>query len=213
MNDFIRFIIEQGVPQKTVELILIFPIIATIMVIARQVVGMKSFGIYTPSIVAIAFLATGLKYGIFLFLVILITATASRLILKQFRLLYLPRVAITVSLVSLVILIVLIFGGYFNMTVLASVSIFPILILITIMEKFISVQVEKGAKTAFYLSFITLLLSVMAYFVASWQPLRSAMVNHPWIIFLVIIFNIILGKWTGLRVSEYYRFKDIIKKS
>ncbi|MBD3244918.1 MAG: hypothetical protein GF335_02905 [Candidatus Moranbacteria bacterium] len=211
MNSFIQFVIEQGVPRETVELMLMFPIVATLMVIARQVVGVKAFGIYTPSIIAIAFLSTGLKYGIFLFTIILIIGTATRLALKHLRLLYLPRVAIMLSVVSVTIFLVLIIGGYFNRTGLASVSIFPLLILITIMEKFIVVQVEKGAKTAIFLSFETLVLSVLAYFIVSISQLRELMVKYPWIIFLIIVFNFILGKWTGLRIWEYYRFREVIK--
>ncbi|MBD3300265.1 MAG: hypothetical protein GF347_02855 [Candidatus Moranbacteria bacterium] len=213
MNEIIKFVIDQGVPAQTVELMLIFPLIATIIVISRQVAGIKAFGIYTPSIVALAFIETGLDYGVFLFIAILLAGTATRLILRKFRLLYLPRVAIMLSVVSITILAVLIIGGYFKRTGFASVPIFPLLILITIMEKFIAVQVEKGLKTATYLSFLTLVLSVICYFVASFEPLRNLMMNKPWLIFLIIIFNIILGKWTGLRVSEYYRFKEVIKRN
>ena len=212
-NELINFMISQNVPAETIELILIFPIIATIIVIARQVIGIKAFGIYTPALVALSFISTGLKYGIFLFLMILLTGTASRLVLKRFRLLYLPRVAIMLSVVSVTILLILIIGGYFNKKGFAEVSIFPILILITIMEKFIAVQVEKGFKTAFFLSFLTLGLSIVAYYIATFEPLRKLMMDYPILIFVVIIFNIILGKWTGLRVSEYSRFKEVIKRN
>ncbi|MBD3238613.1 MAG: hypothetical protein GF332_03170 [Candidatus Moranbacteria bacterium] len=212
MDSFIQFIINQGVPKETVELMLLFPIIATLMVIARQVIGIKAFGIYTPSIVAIALLFTGLKYGVFLFVVILVIGTATRLILKQFRLLYLPRVAIMISIVSITILFVLVLGGYFNRTGLASVSIFPLLILITIMEKFIAVQAEKGAKTAIFLSLETLFLSIMAYFIVGIEQLKELMLDYPWLILIIIVINAALGKWTGLRFLEYVRFREIIKQ-
>jgi len=35
---------------------------------------------------------------------------------------------------------------------------------------------------------------------------------YPWIILLSVPINIFLGKWTGLRLSEYLRFKEVIKK-
>jgi hypothetical protein len=211
MHNIVRFASTQGVPQETIELILIFPLIVTTMAIARQVIGIKAFGIYTPSIIAIAFLSTGLKYGVFLFLIILIAGTISRITLKGFRLLHLPRVSIMLSLVSVAIFFVLMLGGYFKRTGLASVSIFPLLIMITLMEKFILVQIEKGAKTAIFLSLETLLLSILAYFVASADFLRTLLLSYPWLIILVILFNIALGKWTGLRFSEYFRFKEVIK--
>ncbi|MEA3273296.1 MAG: 7TM domain-containing protein [Patescibacteria group bacterium] len=210
MDSFIQFVVNQGVPLETIKLMLMFPLVVTIMAATRQVIGIKAFGIYTPSIIAIAFLSTGLKYGIFLFLIILIVGTASRLILKQFRLLYLPRVAIMLSVISVTIFLVLAVSGYFQRTGLAAVSIFPLLIMITIMEKFIVIQIEKGAKTAIFLSLETLFLSIIACLVVSIASFQNLILAHPWLILIVILLNVVLGKWTGLRFSEYYRFKEVI---
>jgi hypothetical protein len=211
MNGFIQFVINQGVPLETIKLILMFPLVVTIMAAARQIIGIKAFGIYTPSIIAIAFLSTGLKYGIFLFLTILIAGTLTRLVLKKLRLLYLPRVAIMLSVISVTIFLVLAVSGYFQRTGLAAVSIFPLLIMITIMEKFIVIQIERGAKTAVFLSLETLLLSIIACLVVSISFLQNLILAYPWLILIIILLNFALGKWTGLRLSEYYRFKEIIK--
>ncbi|MFH1559615.1 MAG: 7TM domain-containing protein [Patescibacteria group bacterium] len=211
MSSFIEFVIRQGVPLETIQLMLMFPLVVTVMAAARQIIGMKSFGVYTPSIIALAFISTGLKYGIFLFIVILLIGTLTRLILKRFRLLYLPRVAIMLSVVSVTIFLLLAAGGFFKRTGLAAVSIFPLLIMITIMEKFIVIQIEKGFKTAIFLSLETLALSVIAYLVVSISFLQSLLLSYPWLILVIVLANFALGKWTGLRFSEYYRFKDVIK--
>jgi hypothetical protein len=97
-------------------------------------------------------------------------------------------------------------------TGLASVSIFPILIMITLVEKFVAVQIEKGDKTAIILAMETLLISVLGFFIANWSVLIKLIIAHPWVILFTIPINIILGRWTGLRLAEYWRFKEIIKK-
>ena len=136
LNVIIKFFIMHNVPFDTVILILMLPIIATLITFFRQVVGIKAFGIYTPLIITFAFLATGIKYGLAIFIAVVVSGMISRFILKPFRLLYLPRVAIMLTLVALVILSILLLGGSFKRTGLASVSIFPILIIITLVEKF-----------------------------------------------------------------------------
>ena len=128
------------------------------------------------------------------------------------RLLYLPRVAIMLSVVAILILLMLATGGSFRRTGLASVSIFPILIMITLVEKFIAVQIEKGNQTAMLLALETLLISIIGFYIASWEGLIRFLVAYPWTILFTIPINIILGKWTGLRLTEYLRFKDVIKK-
>ncbi len=213
ISPIIKFFMNAGVPPETVLLILMLPIIATFIAFLRQVVGIKAFGIYTPLIITFAFLATnGLRYGVVIFLAVIFIGMLMRFILKPFRLLYLPRVAIMLTVVSLLILLMLTFGGNLKRTGLASVSIFPILIMITLVEKFVAVQIEKGNKTALILAFETLIISIFGFYIASWEPLIKALVSYPWLILLTIPINILIGKWTGLRVSEYFRFRNVIKK-
>lgn len=213
VNPLINYFVSSGVPFETVILILMLPIIATFIAFLRQVVGIKAFGIYTPLITTFAFLATnGIRYGIVIFVAVILVGMAMRFVLKPFRLLYLPRVAIMLFAVAISILAMLALGGNMKRTGLASVSIFPILIMITLVEKFVAVQIEKGNKTAVYLALETLLISIAGYYIASSKFLISLLVNFPWVVFFTVPINIFLGKWTGLRVSEYFRFREILKK-
>jgi len=214
IHPIISFFIREGVPLKTVILILMLPLIATLIALLRQVFGVKAFGIYTPLIITFAFLATnGIRYGIFIFVSVILSGMIMRFILKPFRLLYLPRVAIMISVVAMVIIIMLTLGGSLKRTGLAAVSIFPILIMITLVEKFIAVQIEKGNKIAFKLALETLVISIAGYYLASWEFLIKFLAIYPWTILFTLPINVLLGKWTGLRVSEYLRFREIIKKS
>ena len=216
----IDYFVFQGVPQESVLLILMLPIVATLIALFRQVLGIKAFGIYTPSVVTFAFLAMGgeagfkgIKYGVAIFISVILVGMGSRYILKKLRLLYLPRVAIILSVVAFSMLLILVIGGSMQRTGLASIPIFPLLIMITIVEKFVAAQLEKGNKTAFILAAETLGISLIGYFIISWEVLTITILTYPWIVLLTIPLNIFLGKWTGLRLSEYWRFKDILKKT
>lgn len=211
MSEIIKLIIAQGVDIETAYLILALPFVATLIAIFRQIIGVKSFGIYTPLVLTFAFWATDIKYGLAIFIVIFFTGTVVRYALKNFRLLYLPRMAIVLTAISLSILSLLVVGGYLRKTGLASTSILPILIMITLIEKFISAQVEKGLRTATILSVETLAISIVGYYFIAWDAFRSMVLDHPEYILFLFIVNIFLGRWTGLRLSEYLRFKGVIK--
>ena len=214
ISPILSFFLDTGVPFETIKLILMLPVIATLIAFLRQVAGIKAFGIYTPLLVTFAFLATnGLRYGIVIFITIILIGMLMRLALRSFRLLYLPRVAILITVVALSILVMLAIGGSLKRTGLASVSIFPILIMITLVEKFIAVQIEKGDRAAIILAAETLIISILGFYLASWGTLIQFIAMHPWIILLTIPMNIALGKWTGLRLSEYFRFGEIIKRN
>ena len=213
MNQIVELALYSGIPLDTVILVLMLPVIVTVIAFFRQVIGIKAFGIYTPAIITFAFLATQqLRYGIIIFITVIAVGTLARFILKPFRLLYLPRVAIMITTVSISILILLIIGGYFNRTGLASVSIFPIIIMITLVEKFVATQIEKGGRTAIILASETLFISVIGYYIASWGALINFLLKYPWVVLLTIVANIFLGKWTGLRLTEYFRFRQIMNR-
>jgi hypothetical protein len=212
ISPIISYFVQQGLPIDTVILLLMLPIIVTLIAFFRQVVGIKAFGIYTPAIVTFAFLAIPqLRYGVVVFLSVILIGMLMRFALKKLRILYLPRVAITLSMVAIVILFLLTLGGSMQRTGLASVSIFPILIMITIVEKFVTTQIEKGNKIALILAVETLIISIVGYYVASWPFLIKTILTFPWIVLLTIPINIVLGRWSGLRLSEYIRFREILK--
>lgn len=212
VSSIINYFIQQGVPLDTVILLLMLPIIVTLIAFFRQVIGIKAFGIYTPAIVTFAFLAVPqLRYGVLIFFVVILVGMLMRFALKGLRILYLPRVAITLSIIAFSILILLGLGGAMQRTGLAAVSIFPILIMIMIMEKFVAAQIEKGSRAAIILAVETLIISLFGYYLVSWPLLIRVIVAFPWLILITIPINIFLGKWDGLRLNEYFRFREVLK--
>ena len=207
----VGFMVDRGVPLNTIYLILILPVIATIIAIFRQIVGVKALGIYAPSIIAVSFLVTGLKYGLIILLITLAVGTLGRLLARKIRLSYLPRMAIVLSLVSFVIFAIFLGAAFFEKTGLVSLTIFPILIMVLLTEKFVSVQIERGSKNAVLLTIETLVLSIICYWIANWQVSRTVVIGYPEIVLLTLFINFIIGKWTGLRLVEYYRFRKVIK--
>lgn len=188
-----------------------FPVVATTIAFLRQVIGIKAFGIYTPLIITFAFLATGLKYGIMIFLLVLAAGTIARILIRRLRLLYLPRMAIVLTIVAGVIFTLFWANERFGNNELALISIFPILIIITLVEKFVAAQIDKGFNTAVILSAETLALSTIAYFIASWAWLQSLLLHQPAWILITLAINFALGRWTGLRLTEYFKYREVLR--
>ena len=173
MSFITQFIINQGIPQETVVLLLMLPIMATVIAFSRQVIGIKGLDIYTPLIISFAFLVIGLKFGLIIFITILLIGTITRLIVRRIRLLYLPRVAIILTAVISAILLLFLAGAYLGQKDLVTTSIFATLMMVALIERFISVQIERRAKKAIVLTAETLLLSIIFYWVASWPWLQT----------------------------------------
>jgi len=224
MSYFVNYLIDSGIPANTVILILMLPVIATIVAFMKQIVGFTTFGVYTPTIMTLSFWILGLKFGILTLIVIFLVGTGVRFALRKFRLLYIPKMAVVLSTVALAIFALLIISIRFNLfdAQFFSLSIFPMLILSTLTEKFVNIQGGKGLKRAIILTLQTLFVAIVAYvviggevdfifFQRSWRYLQTFILAYPEIVLLFIVINIFLGRWTGLRLLEYVRFREVLR--
>lgn len=209
MSRAVSYMINSGVPVNTVFLILMLPIMATIIAGARQLVGIKAFGIFAPTVIALSFLATGLKYGITIFLAIIIIGGVARSVARRFRLLYLPRMALVLSLLAFAVFAMFFVGALTERTGFIAVSVFPILIMTVLTEHFVSVQIQQGYKAALKLTLETLALSILGFIIGDWTVFKTTILAYPELVLLTIVFNYLMGKYTGLRLMEYVRFRKV----
>src|SRR3990167_538433 len=209
----IRGAVEAGVPANTIVLLLLLPVIAAVIAAARHIVGLRGFGIFLPAALAVTFVATGPLVGIGLFLAIVAVSVAARMVLRKtkVKLQYLPRMAILLWLVVLAVLGILFAAPLIKAPQLTKVSIFPVLILALLAEDFTRVQLGKSAETAINLTSETLVLALVSYVFLTLTPLQEFALANPEILLVaVLVFNLILGKYVGLRLLELWRFRKLI---
>lgn len=209
----IRFAISRGAPANVVVLVLLFPLIASIIAASRHIIGLRGFGIYIPAVLSVALVSTGLMVGIIVFVTIVGMAMVSKRLLKNLTISYLPRTALLIWLISLAILGVLLISPFLAITNLMSVSIFPILILVLLSENFLDAYASTKPADALALVIETLGLAFLSGFILRWEFMqRLALLEPELLLISAAIFNIIVGKFVGLRLTEWLRFRPIIEE-
>jgi len=199
-------IVRAQVPLGGLTLILILPIIASIVVVARLVIGIETFGMFGPVIVSLAFITTGLWWGTIIFVAIVGLGVLLRLALQRLRLQAVARLAILITLVAAVMGGLTLVGATLGVGPLLNISIFPMVIMSNVIENFAVSQVEFGTRQAVRMTASTLLLSVTCYLVVDRAGLQSLVLAFPEILLATVAFDVLLGKWRGLRLIEYVRF-------
>ena len=212
----IQSAISAGVPANTIVLLLLLPIVATIIATTRQIIGVRGFCIFLPAALSVSFVAIGPLLGILLFVVIVIISTLVRLITRKLKLKlqYLPRMALILWFVSFGILGILFSAPLIKYQPLLNVSIFPVLVLTLLVEDFIRIQLGKSLKTAFALTFQTLVLAFITYlFLTNLAFQNFCLLNPEIILTTTFVINILLGRYVGLRLTEYLRFRRLFNKN
>ena len=198
--------VRAQVPLSALTLILILPIIASLVVVARIVVGLETFGMFGPVIVSLAFITTGLQWGLVIFVVIVGLGVLLRAGLQRLRLQAVSRLAILIALVSAVMGGLTLLGAVLGIGPLLNISIFPMVIMSNVIENFAASQVELGTAEALRMTLATLFLSVACYLVVDQAGLQSLVLAFPEILLVTVAFDAVLGKWRGVRLLEYVRF-------
>lgn len=210
LSSLVNAMLTRGVPSQTVILLLVLPVIAMILAFLKQVVGITTFGLYTPSIIALSFLALGWQLGVLFLLFIILTGYATRAGMRRWRLLYVPKVALIITVVSITLMVLMGVSAFFGVT-FSRETIFILLIMSTLSESFLNMKTEQGLLPAIFGIGETILASLVCVFIVQWGVFQSLILAYPELILFTIIADVVLGRWTGLRLVEYFRFREVFK--
>lgn len=208
LNSFRRVNISLPV----LQFLLMIPFGVLIVVVARNVFGLTTFGTFLPALMAVAVRETGLTAGIAGFLVILAVTALVRWPLKRLGVLHTPKLAILMIFAIMTMLALTVLADIARIDALSSVgavSLFPIAILTLTAERISLTIEEEGAKKAIATMFWTLLVMSAAYATMNAVALQALVIAFPELFLGVIALNLAIGTWTGLRVKEMIRFKSL----
>jgi hypothetical protein len=204
--------VQFQVPLPALNLILVLPLIAFFLVIIRHVIGLETFGTFAPMLLALAFLTTGLGWGLVVFAIIVGLGTGLRLALQRLRLHLVSRVAILIAVVAVSMVGLTVLGATFGVGALLHAGIFPMVIMANLIENFTNTQLERGTGEALRLTLSTLLVATCSYVGIENTGLKPLVLTFPEILIGVIGIELLLGRWRGLRLVEYLRFYDVIRQ-
>lgn len=207
----IQFSVRAGVPANTIMLILLLPILATLVAFVRHIIGLPSIGLLVPIALSITLVATGITAGIILLIAILLGSTFARIMLKRLRIMQLPKMALSMFVVSVFIIVTLTAIAVAGILTITQLSIFPVLLLILLSERIIALQNERSRSETLQITIITIVLGVLGYLLLSSPVLRQIVLLYPEVVLLLIPINIAIGRYFGLRITEYFRFSSITR--
>ncbi len=211
-SNLMTYFVSRGISQNVIYLLLAVPFIVFVISFLRQFVGLSTFGVYAPLMLTLSFMVLGLKLGLFVFAVVMGVSYLIRLIFEKVELLYIPKVSLLLSFLALSFFLVLGVAVEFGSPVNLSLTIFPMLVMATLSEKFLSAQSSEGTRSAMITAGETVLISFVAYAIVTWGWMQNGILALPEVILIPIFGNVWLGRFTGLRLSEYIKFRGLFRE-
>ena len=193
--------------------LLLIPVAALVVVFMRIVVGISTSGTFMPILIALAFIQTTLLVGLPIFLLVISIGLWMRSYLSHLNLLLVSRVAAVVIVVILIMASIAVTSAKLGMDQALTVTFFPTIILAWTIERMSILWEEEGGHEVFVQGGGSLLVAILAYLTMSNSVVEHLTFNFPELLFAILGLILLLGKYTGYRLSELYRFRHMKRLS
>ncbi|MEZ4753057.1 MAG: UUP1 family membrane protein [Bdellovibrionota bacterium] len=193
--------------QSVFQILLLVPFGAFLVVIARNIVGVPTFGTFMPILIALAFRETDLVWGVILFSFIVAVGLLVRFALDRLRLLLVPRLASVLIIVILILCLISLINHKLGFERGVSVALFPVVILTMTIERMCVVWEEQGPNGALKQAIGSLFVASIVYLIFNTRAIAHITFVFPEVHLIILAAVLLLGRFSGYRLTEYMRYK------
>lgn len=197
--------------QSVYRVILLLPVGVFLLVILRNVIGIRTFGTFMPVLIALAFRETQLVWGLFLFSTLIALGLSIRLYLTHLKLLVVPRLAAILIVVIFLMAMFSILAHKLGLERGLSVALFPMVIMTMTIERMSIVWEELGAYQTLKQGAWSIIAAASAYLVMAVSYIDHLVFVFPELLLILLAGTIWLGRYSGFRLLELPRFKSLAK--
>ena len=198
--------------QGTFRILILVPVGALMICVLRNLIGFPTFGIFMPVLMALAFRNTGLVYGLAIFAGVVLIGYGARRWIDNLRLLLVPRLSVLLTLVIMAFTGFALVGSKFGLRELMAVGLLPFVILTMTIERFFVLVEESGARAALKTASGSAAVAAITYELIHIDSLQLTFFVYPELLFAVAGLQILVGRYTGYRFSEFLRFRMLRRR-
>lgn len=185
----------------------LIPLGVLAVVLLRNIVGLATLGTFMPVLLGLTLLELPMGAAFIMLLSMLTGGLIFRALLSKYNLLVVPRVAACVVFVTILMMAVSLLSYRLGAVEGLQVTVFPMIVLAWTIERMSLIWDEEGAISAIYQVGGSLVAAVAAYGMMKIEAARYWVEYFPEILLILLAMVLLLGRYTGYRLSELIRFR------
>lgn len=195
--------------QNTFKLLLVMPLGALVVVILRNLVGIRTSGTFMPVLIALTFLQTSLFTGLMLFVIVVGVGLIMRSYLSSLNLLLVPRIASVLVFVIILYAAIGVLSTKMGWQGGLKVTYFPMIILSWTIERMSVLWDESGGHNVMIECSGSLLTASLAYLLMSNTFVSDTVFLYPELLLVLLGIIVAIGSYSGFRLSDLRRFAPL----
>lgn len=195
--------------QSMFKMLFLLPIGALVIVFMRLIIGIQTAGTFMPVLIALAFLQTSLGAGLISFIFIVAFGLVLRSYLSHLNLLMVARISTLIVLVITIIAFMSLISYELGFGSGVAISFFPMIIIAWTIERMSILWEEEGPRDVLIQGSGSLLVATLSYLLMKMPLISHLSFNFPELNLVIIALILLMGQYTGYRLFELHRFRDL----
>jgi hypothetical protein len=188
--------------RENLGLLLLLPLGVLATEIMRQLMGIRTYGTFTPSLMALAVVHVDRMTAITVFLMVTIIGITIRAYMPNLNLQRTARLAMVFTLVSISMAIIMSGFIYFDPAADSIVVLLPVVVLTMLVDRIYTIADQRGMRTALVRLFWTAVAAFVSLLILLQADWSIWLVAYPEIHALTLAVIIIIGLYQGPKLSE-----------
>ncbi len=188
--------------RENLGILLLLPLGVLATEIMRQLMGIRTYGTFTPSLMALAIMHVDRITALIVFLLVTGIGITIRAYLPEMNLQRTARLAMVFTLVSISMAVVMSGFIYFDPAADSIVVLLPVVVLTMLVDRIYTVADQRGMRTAMIRLLWTFVSAAISLLILSQADWSLWLVAYPEIHAITLAIIIIVGMYRGPKLSE-----------
>lgn len=194
--------------RNSLVILLLLPLGALFTVFCSKVIGIRNYGTFTPTLLALAARYADWLTAMVIFSIVAITGLLGRSFMPD-KLSRIPRLSIVFTVAAMSMTLSVSIMDYYSINPAGHVVLLPIIILTTLIDRLYKSLDEDGAKIAMVRFGWTTVIAIGCYFILIQEQLGKLLLDYPEIHMFTLTLVLLLSTYKYKKLSDIRFFKWI----
>ncbi len=211
ISKFINTLSNKWFWTQAIFLVILIPFLFTWLSVMKHLVGLSPVWSIIPIMLTLSLFQIGIIATLVLLWTILILNLILSKVTNKYTLLYTPKMSFII-IINIIVAIILINSLIqYNLLGANMTDILFIILFVIICERLITVVLSKEFWEYKFNLLNTMWFAWVAYIIFSFSAIQTIILAYPEVILILVPINFIIWRFTWLRITEYFRFREVIK--
>ena len=194
--------------RNNLGLLLLLPLGALITAFFRNFLGIRGYGTFTPTLLALSVVYAGWITALVLLSIVIALGLSGRAAMPD-KLPRITRLAVVFTIVAISMVLGVSLIEFFNININEHVMLLPIVILTSLIDRFYSTAEDYGIHIAMRRMIWTIVMGLLIYPILKLDSVGAFLLAYPETHFFTLSIILLLSMYNGMQLSEFTIFSWI----